>query len=227
MTNRRPLTYFDFPPWLPESNLTVYPRLPGIDNKNENEEKIIEAVFKQLRSLNPSRTVYTDGSASAGTDNGGAGVVITIGDPANLTISQIIRRKGARHTSSYGEETNAMEAAAEMIVETAAANETIVIGTDSQSLCSALISGNRDTDRIRKLFGEADARIIVQWMPGHCNIPGNEAADKAAKEATLLPDEFEPKPEHSWLTEVYCEYSADREKQISSRLDQVDLARIR
>ena len=99
MTNRRPLTYFDFPPWLPESNLTVYPRLPGIDNKNENEEKIIEAVFKQLRSLNPSRTVYTDGSASAGTDNGGAGVVITIGDPANFTISQIIRRKGARHTS--------------------------------------------------------------------------------------------------------------------------------
>ena len=79
-----------------------------------------------------------------------------------------------------------------MIVEMAAANETIVIGTDSQFLCSALISANRDTDKIRKLFGEADARIIVQWMPGHCNIPGNEAADKAAKEATLLPDEFEP-----------------------------------
>ena len=82
--------------------------------------------------MNPSRTVYTDGSASAGTNNGGAGVVTAIGYPANYTISHTIQRKGSRFTSSYGEEVNAMEAAAEMISETAAAHEIIVIGTNSQ-----------------------------------------------------------------------------------------------
>ena len=40
------------------------------------------------------------------------------------------------------------EAAAEFILETADADETIVIGTDSQSLCTALLSANRETDRI-------------------------------------------------------------------------------
>ena len=97
--------------------------------------------------MNPY-TVYTDGSASAGTDNGGAGVVTKIGDPANYTISHTIQQKGSRFTSSYGEEVNAMEAAAEMIAETAAAHETIVISTDSQSLCLALVLANRDTDKI-------------------------------------------------------------------------------
>jgi len=246
MSNRRPLTYFDVPPWLPDPNMQVFATLPGIDNKNEEEEKIIRAAYKQIRSFSPSRTIYTDGSASAGTDRGGAGVVTTIGDPASFTVSNTIRRKGARHTSSYGEELNAMEAAAEFILETADADETIVIGTDSQSLCTALLSANRETDRIRELLGQTEARIIVQWMPGHCNIPGNEAADQAAKEAALTPGEYQPttiksarsvikrhvrdgaiKNEHAFLTEVYRDYSSHREKQITSRTDQVHLARIR
>jgi len=79
------------PTWLRDPNLTVLPILLGIEKKNADEKRIIEAVYKQIRSINPSWTVYTDGSASAGTANGGTGVVTTIGDPENYTICHTIQ----------------------------------------------------------------------------------------------------------------------------------------
>jgi len=54
-----------------------------------------------------------------------------------------------------------MEAATEMIVETADAHKTVVIDTDSQLLCLALVLANHDTDKIRHLLGEIDAHVIV------------------------------------------------------------------
>ena len=127
-----------------------------------------------------------------------------------------------------------MEAAEEMTAEMAAAHVIIVIGTDSKSLCLALVLANRDTDKIRHLLGETDARIIIQWLPGHCNNPGNEVADRAAKYATLLPDPHKPismkcassvikkhirdgELERPWLSKVYSCYSNQRDKLIHNR----------
>lgn len=41
---------------------------------------------------------------------------------------------------------------------------------------------------IEKLIEEGK-RIKLMWIPGHCGIAGNEAADSAAKSALLLPNE--------------------------------------
>ena len=33
------------------------------------------------------------------------------------------------------------------------------------------------------LLNVSGSRVLLVWIPGHCNIPGNESADQAAKEA--------------------------------------------
>jgi hypothetical protein len=47
---------------------------------------IQDAALRRTQELNAQCNIYSDGSASAGTADGGAGVVITTGDIANPTI---------------------------------------------------------------------------------------------------------------------------------------------
>ncbi len=58
-------------------------------------------------------TVYTDGSATAGTKDGGAGVIGTCGDPTDPTILHRSHFRGAAYTSSFAEEAPATQLALE------------------------------------------------------------------------------------------------------------------
>ena len=62
----------------------------------------------------------------------------------------------------------------------------IVLATDSQSLCCALASGNDDIQNLICKICDANCRLVVQWVPGHCMLDGNELADAAAKQASKL-----------------------------------------
>ncbi|XP_066934379.1 uncharacterized protein [Clytia hemisphaerica] len=230
-------------PYIKIENNTIN-TLPGIENKLVDGQLILEAASTQIRSFNPTRTIYTDGSATSGTTDGGAGVVLTTDDPEDIRQTRILRIKGAKFTSSYEEEVCAMERAAEWIAENAKEEDVIVIGTDSQSLCQALAQRNWEVDYIRHKLSQSKAKTIIQWLPGHCNIPSNEAADKVAKEATKIKGAHRPTsmncaptvvkttikdgdPERPWLKEVYSKYSNTKEKSLKTRRDQVVLARIR
>ena len=67
--------------------------------------------------MNAEFVVYSDGSASAGTKNGGAGVTITRGVAENPTVIKELRVKGAQLTCSYEEELRAGTAAIEWLNE--------------------------------------------------------------------------------------------------------------
>ncbi len=84
-----------------------------------------------IRHLNARFIIYTDGSASAGTLNGGAGMVVTEGDPANPTTLLTKQQRGAAFTSSYDQEKAAMRMALEWLLPSHAA---AAICTASQSL---------------------------------------------------------------------------------------------
>ncbi len=66
-----------------------------------------------IRHLNVRFIIYTDGSATAGTLNCGAGTVVTEEDPANLTTLLTKQQRGAAITSSYNEEKAAIRMALE------------------------------------------------------------------------------------------------------------------
>ncbi len=87
--------------------------------------------IQTIRLLDGQLTVDTDGSASAGTKDGGAGVIVTCGDPAAPTILHQSHLCGAAFTSSFAEEAAAVQLALEW-ANTNHPEYSITICTDSQ-----------------------------------------------------------------------------------------------
>jgi ribonuclease HI len=205
------------------------------------------ATITRIRDLNSDVVIYTDGSASSGTTDGGAGVVVTSGDPADPQFIETITVKGATRTSSYEEEVSAMNAALEFIGDNFLDGQ-VTICTDCLSLCQALRSLNEDVDSTLWRISKCLPFIIIQWVPSHCGVPGNEAADLAAKDATRIEDAGRPvslasewarirqkiqdppptDPGDIRIHKIYSGYSRARdEMEVTTRKDQTNIARLR
>ena len=173
-------------------------------------------------------------------------MVITTGDASCPTVVETLVERGAALTCSFEEEKRALEMSVDWIERMQlTASNTVAVFTDSQSLCNGLLSHTPVLDEIRMRMNRVRAQLTVQWIPGHCNIPGNEIADAAAKLATkctvgksscvtyksacALVKEItkDPPISHPRTREVYQELSLIREKTVRTRHDQSLLAKIR
>ena len=63
---------------------------------------------------------------------------------------------------------------------------TVLFCTDSKSFCDTLTSLHPHTPSIHDFINSILSFVFIQWIPGHSVIPGNDLADKAAKEATTI-----------------------------------------
>ena len=243
---RAPLTYFETPPWLSGlSGPEVHHALPGIASRGDEHQAIQEAALICCLEIAADYNIYTDGSATGGTLNGGAAVVVTKGDPRDPEVITTIMARGARFTSSFEEEKHAMELAINWIAIHLRPHESAAVFTDSQSLCVALASFSPGTEGIRGLMVDLVPKITIQWIPGHCEIPGNEMADRAAKDATtsagmergtsfggicaqIRARITDPPIQHQRTAVVYSALNPGKEAAIiTSRSDQTLLAQLR
>ena len=79
-----------------------------------------------------------------------------------------------------------------MIDLTDANSEDVVYLTDSWSVLDSL-AGHGEHNLGRKLYSILEhSRMVLQWIPAHCGIKGNEHADRLAKQGANLEQEKLP-----------------------------------
>ena len=87
----------------------------------------------------------------------------------SMEIQKTIRWRGAHFTCSINEE------AIHWLQTGVPQNFLVAVFTDSQSLCAAQL-GKFYRPRRPQIQG-LRRQITIQWIPGHCDILGNEMAD--------------------------------------------------
>ncbi|XP_064647443.1 uncharacterized protein LOC135500128 [Lineus longissimus] len=128
---------------------------------------------------------YTDGSAESAVKNGGSGIYIRYpcGESSTLSVP------GGKYCSNFKAEVLALTTAAKHLAQSQRTSPLIAILTDSLSTLQALTSENIESD-IKDLKEHlqdltSNHHVVLQWIPAHCGIPGNERADQLAKEGSL------------------------------------------
>ena len=79
---------------------------------------------------------------------------------------------GASLACSFAEEASAMHLAADWIETNCHGSKNVLIVTDSQSLCGALLRHGEDVAELRSRLLSVPADLTIQWVPGHRNIAG-------------------------------------------------------
>ena len=136
---------FSSPPWQHSTphEARIATKVPGITGWDDNTNQKRWWSLTTIASYQADYVIYSDGSASQGTRNGGAAAVIARGSPLQSEVVTTIWSKGRTFTSSYEEEAAAMGSA--LSWTSTNANHpliSILFCTDSKSLCQALISSN-------------------------------------------------------------------------------------
>ncbi len=144
------------------------------------------ACIQAIRLLASQLTVYTDGPATAGTKDGDAGVIVTRGDPADLTILHRSHLRGVAFTSSFAEDAAAMQFALEWATANHPENS-LAICTDSQSLLKAITRRSPATHHLRSLLNARPSPTSLLWIPGHNGIPGNQVPGHSRYAPLYLP----------------------------------------
>jgi ribonuclease HI len=215
---------------------------PTSTTPDENNATV-EQVVRLIDSYEIDTTIYTDGSCSEGTKDGGSAAVITTGSARNPVVLETIQKRGGTFTCSFQEEKDAMGLALNWMKDNQFTDT--IICSDSQSLLRALKHSTPDTADLRNILDNLRGNTYIHWVPSHSKIPGNEIADIAAKEATKIDGTptavtfgsaksvikrliKDPSPTHHVVKETYKHLQKKKEKNIiKSRKEAATLAQLR
>jgi ribonuclease HI len=145
-------------------------------------------------TMSDKTTCYTDGSYC---DNrSGAGV---FSDTFNLKESYSL----GTHTTVFQAEVYAILTCSDICQKVGFLNEIIHIFSDRKAALMALSSYKISSSIFMHCWTSLQAlstlnRVCLSWVPGHCNIAGNEMTDKLTRAAILCG------PEPALPVEYFC-----------------------
>ena len=151
-------------------------------SKSMSRDQQLAATLAAMDDTGPTDIqLYNDGSTHGDTTYGGAGMV-------NVSGEDIIIRWHApngRWNSSYQAEKSAMVRAISWLDEYEDWKSALVL-CDSKSLVKTLANSNQPDGHVHRMQSAIaelckKKEVRIQWVPGHCNLRGNQLADLEAK----------------------------------------------
>ena len=118
-------------------------------------------------------------------ENGGSGVFIQT--PEGQTLESAI--PAGAHCTNYKAEAEAIHEALNLLEGITNEKSKVVILSDAKSVLQTLENNRCEyealTNRLQATRQNVKS-LVLQWIPGHCNIMGNEKADNLAKTGSSL-----------------------------------------
>ena len=174
---------------------TLCPHLIVKSASKADPAHILKSLAAEIIDTYPNTMTHvdTDGSALNEVQQAGYGLTIQYPDAMRKDISEAC----GQHCNNYDTELKAIRSALQTISNDCdnpnpPCVNSIVIFTDSQSAILAIAQMQHHKQPIvtdilttaNKLHNQNDVETSIQWIPGHCDIPGNNRADKLARQGT-------------------------------------------
>jgi ribonuclease HI len=190
----RLLPVASFAPWIQPTNIRPIKYL-NRPCKRSDDPALKKAIAEDtIRSLGVADVeAWCDGSADEAIRNGGSGILLV--DNVSNTTHELTFPAGLLSSSYRAELVAMLEATKWMNANATPEWSHIHIFSDSNSLIDRLENGptgaasDKEAELWRNLLDLAapvNRVIVIQWVPGHADVAGNEAADKLAKAGSRM-----------------------------------------
>ena len=163
--------------------------IPGVEKRgtqSDTQRKVLTMEHMDTQYPKEDWTyVFTDGSAAEATKDGGAGIFIRYKDGDE----EIAVPTGKYSTNFRAERAALCEAATSVQQNASRTTRKVVMFSDALSVLQALnTSRNKELNSLTSALAALSAEVeevVLQWVPAHCGIRGNETADTLAKEGAM------------------------------------------